>query len=228
MEKKEGAKPKLLRYFLEHVGEIIPRSALEELCKDNGTEWARSLRSLRDDGWEINYDKSKNTYYFPYSTPQNEAKDSRYISKKLAAMVMLRDNSTCQMCGKNVKDDHVRLHIDHVIPHEWGGKTELDNLQCLCSECNEGKKNWATGEPQELMVEISKATSTSERLKKYFEYYANQEIDVDKLAVIGKSREWTRQLRYVRADYDMNIKYLPHNKSEGREKDSYIYIKDNQ
>ncbi len=222
MPRKIGAKPKLLEYFKNHVGVSIPRKDLEELCKDNGTEWARSLRSLRDDGWVIIHDSSTNSYLFPYSTPQNEPKDSRYISTKLRAEVMLRDNSTCQMCGKSVKDG-IRIHIDHIIPHEWGGKTELENLQCLCSDCNEGKKHWATSEPKELMIEISSATSTTERLKKYFEYYHDQPVEVDKLAVIAKTREWTRQVRYLRQNDNMDIQPMLHNKKEGRDKDYYIY-----
>lgn len=224
MARKKGAKPKLLEYFKNHVGQVIPRKDLEELCKDNGTEWARSLRSLRDDGWKIDYNPSNNTYVFPYAEPVNEPKDSRYISKKLAAEVMIRDNSTCQMCGRTVADDGIRLHIDHIIPHEWGGKTELQNLQCLCSDCNEGKKNWATSEPKELMIEISNASSTTQRLKKYFEYYANTPIEVEKLSVIGKTREWTRQVRYLRED-NMDIEYLPHNQKKGQDKDCYIYHK---
>jgi 5-methylcytosine-specific restriction endonuclease McrA len=35
----------------------------------------------------------------------------------------------------------VTLHIDHIVPVSKGGASEMDNLQTLCFDCNEGKKN---------------------------------------------------------------------------------------
>ncbi|WP_312371527.1 HNH endonuclease [Lachnoclostridium sp.] len=222
MREQQGAKPKLLRYFKENIGEQIHRDILKEVVNNVGG-WERSLRMLRDDGYEINYDSSTKCYCFPYPEPKNEPKDRRYISKKLNALVIIRDNSTCQMCGKNVKDDHIRVHIDHIVPLSWGGKTELDNLQVLCSNCNEGKKNFVEGENPELMQKISIASNTKERLKLYFEHYSNRHIEVDKLSVIARTREWTRQLRYLRSENSMDIEYVPRNKAKGVLKESYIY-----
>ena len=115
MAKKEGAKPKLLRYLKEHVGEQIPRETLKEIAENVGS-WERSLRTLRDDGYIVEYDRSTKCYCFPYAEPQNEPKDDRYINNKLKSLVMIRDNSTCQMCGRNVKDNHIVVHIDHIVP----------------------------------------------------------------------------------------------------------------
>ena len=225
MAKREGAKTKILRYFQAHVGEQIPRDILDELVGHVGG-WERSLRTLRDDGYVVDYNRSTKCYCFPYAEPQNDPKGERYINNKLRSLVMIRDNSTCQMCGKTVKDDHIKVHIDHIVPYTWGGKTELDNLQVLCSNCNEGKKNFVESENPELMAKINHATSTKERLRLYFDFYKNKEIDVDKLAVIAKTREWTRALRYVRADYCMDIEYIPKNKDKGILKECYIYHTD--
>ena len=219
-----GAKTKLLKYMKEHVGEWVSRDDLKEVVNNVGG-WERSLRSLRDDGYEVEYNPSNKSYIFPYKDPVNEPKDSRYINKKLRAMILTRDNSTCQMCGKTVKDDGVKLVIDHVIPLNWGGKTELDNLQALCESCNEGKKAFVKGENSELMEDISKASNAKERLRLYFEYYYNIPIGVDKLSVIARTRDWTRQLRMLRQEYNMDIEYLAPNKKEQRERASYIYWK---
>ena len=222
MARKEGAKTKLLRYFLANVGREIPRKELEDLCKDNGTEWARSLRSLRDDGWVIECDNSRRVYLFPYGEPRGEKKDSRYIPQDLKAKVLLRDQSTCQMCGKTVRDDHIKIHIDHIIPHSWGGETLLENLQCLCKDCNEGKKNWEASENPDLMMRVSQATNTGERLRIFFEFYPDKEIPVTRLSVIAKTREWTRELRRIREKHQMIIDYLPAKRGI-RDEDSYVY-----
>ncbi len=223
--KKEGAKSKLLKYFKEHIAEEIPRDILAKLVDYTGG-WERSLRSLRDDGYIVNYNHSNKTYIFPFSEPQNAPRDNRYIDKTTRSLVMIRDNSTCQMCGKTVKYDFIKIHIDHITPYEWGGLTCLDNLQCLCSECNEGKKNFVANENPELMKSICSSNSCIERLRIYFDFYANQEIGVDKLSVVGRTREWTRELRRLRSDYEMNIEYRP-KKANIREIDCYIYITDN-
>ncbi len=224
MAREEGAKKKILRYLQEHVGEQVPRKVLDDLVNHTGG-WERSARALRDDGYELIVTQGKNcTYCLTSVVPVNKPKGNRTINDKLRAMVLLRDNSTCQMCGKSVAEDHIKVHVDHIVPYEWGGETVIDNLQCVCSICNDGKKNWEKSEDPVLMKEINKASSTKERLKKYFEYYPNKEIGVDKLAVVAKTREWTRQLRYVRSEYNMDIEYLPPNKMKDR-LEAYIYHK---
>lgn len=49
--------------------------------------------------------------------------------------VALRDQYTCQSCGRPTKDGE----CDHIIPEAKGGKTEMGNLQWLCSRCHETK-----------------------------------------------------------------------------------------
>ena len=61
------------------------------------------------------------------------------MTKDLRDKIALRDNYTCQICGKYMPDG-VGLHIDHIIPVSKGGKSIPSNLQVLCSKCN-GKKS---------------------------------------------------------------------------------------
>jgi len=51
--------------------------------------------------------------------------------------VYIRDNSTCQYCGKKLPTD--KLNLDHVVPKSRGGKNTWENLVCSCFKCN-GKK----------------------------------------------------------------------------------------
>lgn len=79
------------------------------------------------------------------SLPQSHSKSScnkRDIPLKLRLKVLNQDGFTCVYCGKSpALDRGVSLHIDHRIPFSRGGKTTIDNLQTLCSECNLGKGN---------------------------------------------------------------------------------------
>nr|BBH90012.1 HNH endonuclease [Thermosporothrix sp. COM3] len=51
------------------------------------------------------------------------------------ANILLRDDETCQYCGKHSRD----LTLDHVIPRSRGGKSTWENLVACCRACN-GKK----------------------------------------------------------------------------------------
>jgi len=51
--------------------------------------------------------------------------------------IYLRDNNTCQYCGKKFPTD--KLNLDHVIPKAQGGKDSWENLVCACFNCNQKK-----------------------------------------------------------------------------------------
>ncbi len=64
----------------------------------------------------------------------------RQIPLGLRLKVFDRDGYTCVRCGRSpALERGVVLHVDHRQPFAKSGKTELSNLQTLCSECNLGK-----------------------------------------------------------------------------------------
>jgi hypothetical protein len=68
--------------------------------------------------------------------------EKRNIPLKLRLAVLKRDSFRCVFCGKSpATHAGVALHIDHMVPFSEGGRTEIDNLQTLCEECNLGKGN---------------------------------------------------------------------------------------
>lgn len=225
MSKKSGTAV-LREYLEEHVGEEISLDVLNEICGEAGLHhWDRVIRNLiQNEGYDIENNKGK--WYKLCSLNKMAVCTKRgYISKKLRFEVLERDNYTCQACGRTPGEDHVKLTMDHVIPVEWGGTTDFDNLQALCRECNEGKQAWIDGEDASVMAEVSKQTNAEERLRVYFQHHPNEEIEVDRLAVVAKTREWTRQVRYLRSHYGMEIKPRRKNKTENRRRDTYIYVK---
>ncbi|KYZ76897.1 hypothetical protein AXX12_18510 [Anaerosporomusa subterranea] len=61
----------------------------------------------------------------------------RYIPFNIKIRVARRDNYTCQICGKHLRDDE--LEFDHIIPVSRGGSTEEHNIRLACFDCNRSK-----------------------------------------------------------------------------------------
>jgi len=56
--------------------------------------------------------------------------------------VLQRDHFRCCLDGRSPATElGCILHVDHIVPFSKGGKTTLENLQTLCSQCNFGKSN---------------------------------------------------------------------------------------
>jgi len=70
-----------------------------------------------------------------YNTKKSE--NNWYL--RLRFEVFKKDNFTCQYCGRNIKQDKIKLHCDHIIPKALGGSNKKENLITSCKECNLGK-----------------------------------------------------------------------------------------
>ncbi len=57
------------------------------------------------------------------------------VAKLTRKELFMRDNYTCQYCGKQSRD----LTIDHVIPRHRGGPHRWENLVSACKSCNHRK-----------------------------------------------------------------------------------------
>lgn len=89
----------------------------------------------------LNRDKQLKAINYECTLREYNSKNQRKLmTKELRKKVMLRNNYTCQICGKYMPDE-VGLQVDHIIPVSKGGKTVLSNLQVLCSKCNGSKSN---------------------------------------------------------------------------------------
>lgn len=64
-------------------------------------------------------------------------KTKREPSDRLKVQVLMRDGNKCRICGVVCDGGIHKMHFDHIIPWAKGGETTLDNLQVLCSVCNE-------------------------------------------------------------------------------------------
>ena len=74
--------------------------------------------------------------------PPRSSVVSRDVQPGLRLRVYERDRFRCVYCGRGpFTNADVQLHVDHVHPFSRGGKTEIENLQTLCSTCNLGKSD---------------------------------------------------------------------------------------
>jgi len=75
----------------------------------------------------------------PFSETQERRRSGRSIPNPIVLRVVRRDNSTCQICGKHLRDEEIEL--DHRIPLSKGGSSEEANLRVTCRKCNRRKSD---------------------------------------------------------------------------------------
>jgi hypothetical protein len=173
--REPGARYKLRKYFLEHIGEVLESDTLQAVA--GVSEWARRVRELRnEEGYQIlthndRSDLKPGQYLLENPTPQPAF--ARGISKETRAYVLDRNGYTCQMCGAVAGEPHpydpsraTRLHIGHIVDKSMGGSDDPANLRALCSVCNEGAANLTLNRPtyDKLLIQVRRATG-SDQLK---------------------------------------------------------------
>jgi 5-methylcytosine-specific restriction endonuclease McrA len=204
-----GSKERMLEHFKKNIGVFISLNDLRRISEVN--EFARQIRLLRQEGWDIQWKwHNGTTWYCLKSLIKRETGKNRTpIDDKTRYRILQRDNSTCQRCGRTPADG-MRLDVDHKIPVDWGGSSEDSNLWTLCRECNEGKKAFFSDFDAEIMKSISGLSSGGERLKEFIRRNYEKPLPVYILQVIAHTREWTRELRRLRQskhfDYKINRK----------------------
>ena len=65
--------------------------------------------------------------------------DTNPVPDSLYYNVLKDANGRCALCGATKNERP--LHVDHIKPRSRGGKTLYENLQVLCSKCNQAKSN---------------------------------------------------------------------------------------
>ncbi|NJO85681.1 MAG: HNH endonuclease [Synechococcaceae cyanobacterium RM1_1_27] len=61
------------------------------------------------------------------------------IPTSVRGYIFTRDKHQCQGCGK--RDPKPNIQIDHIIPVAQGGSNDISNLQTLCRQCNQQKRD---------------------------------------------------------------------------------------
>lgn len=189
------AKDKILEYLKQHLNGWIHNQELRRISGANDTP--RIIRSLRQEGWQIEVrgDGYNRLLSLERGTPKGSRKS---VSNKLRFEVLHRDNYRCRACGRGAEDG-VKLQVDHIVPVDWGGDTELSNLQALCEECNAGKKAWVGGYKAEQLKEIMNLPTVESRIEALFDTFPDREIPSELIQLVSKGAlDWQRALRRIR------------------------------
>ncbi|MGH9449987.1 MAG: HNH endonuclease [Terriglobia bacterium] len=139
------------------------------------SEWASRIRELRlEEGYHIltHNDRSdlKPGQYLLLDPKPSPAFEGA-VSKKLRAMVLDRNDFTCQMCGAEAGESDpydpsrkIRLHIGLIIDKSMDGEDDPSNLRAICSVCNEGVKNLTLDRPslKSLLIQVRRATGADQ------------------------------------------------------------------
>ncbi|QGY79303.1 HNH endonuclease [Sphingorhabdus lacus] len=162
----------------------------------------RRLRHVRK-YYHVPYEKVDDRWVYVFrGEKQNVTTDSGIITGKQRARILNLAKGRCQMCGRTVDEDSIKLQVDHRVPQTWGGLTVDENLWAICVQCNHGKRDFfASFNPRE-MAELVKIESVHERIARFLKMHKDEWVDSHYIEDIANVRErqddWQKRLRELR------------------------------
>lgn len=190
------------------------------LGQDEQQHLDRRVRQLRD-RYSIPFIHGRG---YVIQGPRSAPIEDEGVSNRVRAAILHAARGMCQMCGRTVSDDRVRLQVDHKIPQDWGGKSDRQNLWALCSDCNQGKKAHFESFDPSVMSTLMQHKSVHVRLGEALKLGASTGVDAGFLEMVANQREWDRRLRELR---DLGFEYSSAVRAEpdGRRVTTYILTK---
>jgi hypothetical protein len=140
--------------FNFYIGWETTRKEVEDESEllSTGSAWDRDLydyiEAFKTQGaTRTNLEKRQQIYLHKFLNdyPDLVAKDERRAFSQSERMVIWRkasmkcENPDCDTPNQTLELED--MHADHVTPHSAGGKTSIDNAQCLCAPCNLAKSD---------------------------------------------------------------------------------------
>jgi 5-methylcytosine-specific restriction endonuclease McrA len=161
----------------------------------------RRLRSLRK-YYDLPGMQVGARYVYRLGARKQAETDSGAISGRLRAEALNRAQGRCQMCGRTVAEDGIKLQIDHKVPQTWGGLTVIENLWAICESCNNGKRDhFASYDPDEMMALVA-IQSVHERIANLLKMHIGQPVDSNIIEFVANATErqedWQKRLRELR------------------------------
>jgi HNH endonuclease len=204
-----------LAYGLLYRRRSHPPTAAEigfylDTAASGSTSTDRVLRSLRShfDIAAVADRRGDERYELRGWATHHQAEESPSLSRRRRAQALAP--GLCAQCGKTPLKHGVVLEVDLKVPPEWGGTTDPENLQPLCEECLEGKRQY-----QETYVSYSEqirhAASFDEPQRRIGELLLalrDEWVPSELIGIVASAKEYqtdyekrTRELRLLGWDY---------------------------
>ncbi len=171
----------------------------------------RRVRELRD-WFRLSAVRTGRVHVYRLEGRADEQRGERSgVSPKVRGEVL--SAKRCAQCGKTPAEDHVKLEVDHKIPHSWGGTDDIENLQPLCTQCNHDKQAfYSSMDPFEEQIRTATAHLEPHRrigeLLKAF-HIAGVDTPSQVVGVVASmhqhQEDWQKRMRELRElgwDYD--------------------------
>ncbi len=181
----------------------------------------KRIRELRD-YYHVPRRKVDDRYVYVYEGERlTPVADDGKITPRLRAEVLHRAHQRCQMCGRTVEGDNVKLQVDHKIPRTWGGATVSENLWALCEPCNQGKRDYFSSFNDAEMQAIMAKESVYERIAETLRLHAPEPTPSWLLEFVANfddfQEDWQkrlRELRYLGMVIPATVRRLPSGKRQ--------------
>ncbi|MFF8484519.1 HNH endonuclease [Streptomyces antibioticus] len=179
------------------------RAHLAQEMNEAPSQTDRRLRDLYDVFEFSKPRRGRDTLYKITAVKSAHArKSARQIDRKKRAQVLAPGR--CAKCGRSPLSHGVVLVVDHILPRNWGGDEEIENLQPLCEECNSGMKDhYSDFDP--YANEIRQAALHPEpqgRIGNLLKAFRGEWVPSELISVIASmgdyQDDWTRRLRDLR------------------------------
>ena len=200
----------VMKRFPEGItaGQIRQELQKEGLKPDEQTHLDRRKRDLKKwfrietlDGEKTAGGKKRSSKKYKYIGLRSEVIDEGDISIKLKAEVRHAAHGRCQMCGRTIAEDGIKLVVDHKIPRNWGGSNDRSNLWAICEECNAGKKDYfaSLDVDSETMKRITAYTSVHVRIGELLKAVGvGNKVPSSLIEVVANQDDWHKRLRELR------------------------------
>lgn len=126
-------------HLLKKKSTAQSRYSISTYCNHFGS-WRNALIKFMEYQAATGGQKQVNLYRENMTEAKTIRANKRNVPFNIRMSVFLRDGFRCQCCGRSpITTPGVILHCDHINAWIKGGKTVMDNLITLCSECNMAK-----------------------------------------------------------------------------------------
>jgi len=122
----------------------------------------------------------------------------------------------CAQCGRSPLRHGVVLDVDLRVPPEWGGTTDPENLQPLCEECYEGKRQYLeTYAPySEQIRDAASFAEPQRRIGELLLALRGEWVPSDLIGIVASARDYQgdyerrlRDLRFLGWEFKPSRRY---------------------